>query len=257
VVVLLGLSILPVLEWSYPVSRREQEVDGSSARSTGRRRWWSAAPALLTGLLAGTFLITGLAVDHFDAAHPAPVQLNYIMDTDTGQARWFSTDENPDPWVAHYVTGRPNSHAEFWPLDDDIPTGPAPVANLPAPTVTALSDTVSDGRRTLRLNIVPQRNSGRLWLALPETVPSRVSVAGREVPMAEFADDVFLAFFGAPTNGIIVELESADTDPIKLRVGDNSQGLDGVPGYVARPDGLGLVGADGSDIVTVARTYTL
>jgi hypothetical protein len=40
-------------------------------------------------------------------------------------------------------------------------------------------------------------------------------------------------------------------------VGDNSQGLDNVPGYVARPDDLGLVGADGSDIVTVARTYTL
>jgi hypothetical protein len=222
-----------------------------------RRRWWTAAPALLAAALAGTFLVTGLGVDQFDAAHPAPVQLNYILDADTGQARWFSTDENPDPWVARYVTGQPNSHAEFWLLDDGVPTGPAPAADLPAPTVTTLSGTVSDDRRTLTVSVTPQRTSNRIWLALPDTVPTRVTVAGRDVTLTESEDDFFLAFYGSPVAGVIVEFELSGTDPVKLRVGDNSQGLDNVPGYVARPDDLGLVGADGSDIVTVARTYTL
>ncbi|MEP6562042.1 MAG: M28 family peptidase, partial [Nakamurella sp.] len=256
VVVLLALSILPVLEWVYPVTSRERAVDGPTVRSAGRRRWWAAAPALLAAVLAGTFLVTGLAVDHFDAAHPAPVQLNYIQDADTGQARWFSSDENPDPWVAHYVTGQPNNHAEFWLLDDGVPTGPAPAAHLPAPTVTALADSVSDGRRTLTVSVVPQRTSDRLWLTLPDTLPIRVTVAGREVPLAD-EDNFFLAFYGSPATGITVTFELSGAAPIRLLVGDNSQGLDGVPGYVARPDGLGVVGADGSDMVTVGRTYTL
>jgi hypothetical protein len=258
VAVLLALSILPVLDWVYPVVPQKQAADGPTAPSAGRRRrWWTAAPALLAAALAGTFLVTGLGVDHFDAAHPAPVQLNYILDADTGQARWFSTDGQPDPWVARYVTGQPNSHAEFWPLDDGVPTGPAPTANLPAPTVTTLSDTVSDGRRTLTVRVTPQRNSNRLWLAMPDTLPTRVTVAGRDVSLTEFEDDFFLAFYGAPDTGIIVEFELSGTDQVRLRVGDNSQGLDNVPGYIARPDGLGLVGADGSDVVTVGRTYIL
>ena len=47
------------------------------------------------------------------------------------------------------------------------------------------------------------------------------------------------------------------TGPTRVRVGDNSQGLDEVPGYQPRPPGLGLTGARGSDIVTVGRTYTV
>ena len=73
----------------------------------------------------------------------------------------------------------------------------------------------------------------------------------------EFEADFFLAFYGTPATGIVVEFELSGTDPVRLRVGDNSQGLVNVPGYVARPDNLGLVGADGSDIVTVGRTYIL
>ena len=259
VVALLALVILPVFEWIYPeVARRppdEAVAQVKTGRSPAQHRWWAAAPSLAAVLLGGLLVITGLAVDRFDPAHPAPVQLNYILDADTGHARWFSDDEHPDPWVAQFVTGQPNSHAEFWPLDDGVPTGAAQAANLTAPMVTVLADTSSDGQRTITVNITPQRSSNRLWLALPDVLPTRATVAGREVQLAE--GRFFVAFYGSPTTGIDVQLVLPGTDPTKLRVGDNSQGLDGIPGYVPRPAGLGLTGARGSDIVTVGKTYTL
>jgi hypothetical protein len=75
--------------------------------------------------------------------------------------------------------------------------------------------------------------------------------------LAELDGQFFVAFYGSPPTGIDVQLVLRGTDPVKVHVGDNSQGLDGIPGYVPRPDGLGLTGARGSDIVTVGKTYAL
>ena len=77
------LALLPVFELLYPARSASGGRLGRGARrrSAARR---SLARSPCTG--------AGLAVDRFDAAHPAPTQLMYALDTDTGQARWASTE---------------------------------------------------------------------------------------------------------------------------------------------------------------------
>ena len=41
-----------------------------------------------------------------------------------------------------------------------------------------------------------------------------------------------------------------------LRVLDGSDGLDGLPGFTARPPGVGIAGSHTSEMAVVGRTYT-
>ena len=124
------------------------------------RRW---SPALLTV----AFVATGLGVDTFGARHPVPVQLMYALDTDTGQARWVSTDTDAPAWSQQYVTGTAKLGTEFPPLGTDaLGTGPAQAADLPAPTVTVVSDSTSGGQRHLTFTVKPQRAVRLAYLQL-------------------------------------------------------------------------------------------
>ena len=77
---MLGLALLPVLR---PRSTRSRTA---AAPAVVRR------PALAVAVAAVLFAGHRAAVDHFDADHPAPAQLMYALDTDTGQAQWVSAE---------------------------------------------------------------------------------------------------------------------------------------------------------------------
>ncbi len=63
-----------------------QSDSGRPGSRTARHRLCAAIPAMTAGILTLAFLGTGLAVDHFDADHPAPAQLFYALDADSGHA---------------------------------------------------------------------------------------------------------------------------------------------------------------------------
>ena len=64
--------------------------------------------------MAVAFVATGLAVDQFSARYPAPAQLMYALDADTGKAQWVSTDASPGDWTRRYVT-RARRHQRRFP----------------------------------------------------------------------------------------------------------------------------------------------
>jgi hypothetical protein len=45
--------------------------------------------------------------------------------------------------------------------------------------------------------------------------------------------------------------------PVTLRVVDGSDGLEGLPGYEPRPEGVDVAGSHGADLVLVAGTTRL
>lgn len=60
---------------------------------------WLAAVAPL----ALTLAVVGLVVDRPDTDRPQRADLAYLLDADTGVARWISRDLAPAPWTATYV----------------------------------------------------------------------------------------------------------------------------------------------------------
>lgn len=240
---MLGLALLPVFEWLY----------------AGSRRLTRAAPAVLAGLVTIALVVTGFQVDRFDPAHPAPAQLMYAMDADTGEAHWISPDPDPGPWASGYVSGRPVDLSNWIPiLHGELAIGPAAPAALPAPTLTTLADVTSGGQRTLVLSLQSQRAVRLTYLEVRGAKVASATVAGRAVP-AQFIDDgkFALTFNAPPAEGIILTLVVSGTGPVQFRVLDGSDGLEGLPGFKPRPEDVGVRGSHTSELVVVAKTYTL
>jgi len=238
---LLGLALLPVLEMLHP-----------NARLT-----WT--PAGLAGVVAVACVAAGLAVNRIDAEHPAPAQLMYALDADTGRARWVSPDAAPGEWTREYVTARENLRDPFPLLGDEVlGTGPAPAADLPPPGLAVTSDSVVGNARTLTVRIVPRRPARLVYLAVEPGVRVRgATVAGRAVP-ADVIDEPAGFLFHAPSpEGVTVTLTLDRPGLVRLRVMDGSDGLTGLPGFHPRPPGVGVEGSHDSELVLVARTYTV
>ncbi|WP_250028741.1 M28 family peptidase [Paractinoplanes maris] len=249
--VLLGLALLPVIDLIHPVAGGRRGVEALRSRRLGALPTLAAALAVL--VCAGA----GLVTDRFDAERPAPTQLMYALDADTGTARWISDESDVQQWTSQYVSGRPHR------VDDTLPAfGPGPVrtgeaqpADLPAPKLTVESDTRSGDSRTLTLRLEPQRPVRLVTLHVPGAVEvESATVEGRPVPV--HSPDFGFAFHAPPAAGIAVTLTLKATGPVRFRAMDAGDGLSGLPGFRPRPSGVGIVGSHTSEMLAVAKTYT-
>jgi hypothetical protein len=257
--VLLGLAVLPVVELLYP------PAGGQRAMPAARARRAAAVPALAAAVAAATLVGVGLDVDRFDAAHPIPTQLMYALDTGTGQARWLSQETDPQSWTAQYLDRTVSVRDDFPALgDDSLRAGPAAAAPLPAPTLEIRSDTSAGDRRTLRLRLTPQRpvRLVALHVAASTATVLRATVAGQAVPVTRTTGggpwSFGIVFHAPPPGGIEIELGLAMRGGrVSLRAMDASDGLGGLPGFRPRPPDVGIAGSHTSEMVAVARTYSL
>ncbi|MEU6561442.1 M20/M25/M40 family metallo-hydrolase [Nocardia nova] len=170
-----------------------------------------ATAVLLTVVLAAV----GLAVDRFDARHPMTVRLSYALDADHHAAQWISPLA-PDRWTRGFVSATAPGGSFEGVVPDAAASGPAPVANWPAPTAEVLSDRTESGHRTLRVRLRSGREAQSLELHYAGGVTG-LRVAGRDitpVPAPGFM------FYAPPAEGIEVELTAAP-GPLTMRVSDN------------------------------------
>ena len=194
--------------------------------------WPQRRAALVPAVAAAAIVVlvaVGLAVDRFDAAHPMPAHLSYVLDADTGNATWVSR-RDPTRWTDAFVDG---SDAGSDVLDGIVASGPAVAAALPAPRLEVVSDSSDSDSRVLRLRIASQRDATGLGLQFPDTEVSALTVAGREVtpvPAAGFR------FHAPAADGVDVELTVPDGS-VTLRLTDFRWLPDsGVASYVTPPD---------------------
>jgi hypothetical protein len=256
VTVLLGLALLPIVDLLHPEAGGQRGLDAIRA---GRR---AGLPVLVAAVAVIAFAATGLRVDRFDAAHPAPTHLMYALDTDTGHARWLSAETSPQEWTGQYVSGSPRAVTDILPAfgPEKLLSGPAAPARLPAPQVTVVADTRSGDTRTLRLRLVPQRPVRLVALHVGAGVTvTEANVGGRPVPTGKTAGGAWgfgFVFNAPPESGVDVVLTVRGTAGVKLRAMDASDGLTALPGFKPRPPDVGIAGTHSSEMVAVARTYS-
>jgi hypothetical protein len=246
---LLFLALLPALDLVFP-------------DEAGRGRLAAAAVPGVALVLTVACAAAGLWLDRFDTTHPVPSQLVYALDRDTGKAWWASTEARPGAYTAHYVTGRSTLPVDFPYLAGlDVATGPAQVADLPAPQVTLVSDGTVGGKRVITVRVTSQRPGVRLLmldLGVDGGTVVRAQVAGRSVPDAALGEHhLRITFHAPPADGLQVIFTVAGGSAATLRVADGSDGLTGLPGFQPRPDGVGAAGTHSSDLVLVSATTPL
>ncbi|MCZ2857026.1 M28 family peptidase [Blastococcus sp. VKM Ac-2987] len=250
VVVLSAVVLLPAVELLFPDP------------AEGPRRPASAAVPVTALVTAAACVAAGLAVDRFDAEHPVPTRLAYVLDADAGRARWVSTETTPTAYTDRFVDGPGDLGADYPHLAGrPVLTGPAEAADLPAPEVSVVSDELLGDRRELTVRVTPQRDGVRL-VDLDLTVDGgsvvRARVAGRAVPDAALGGDRLRVTFSAPpADGVPVSVTVTGDGAVRLRATDGSDGLSGLPGYEPRPAGSDVAGAHGSDLLLVTAVTEL
>jgi Peptidase family M28 len=249
---MLALAILPLVGSLYPAAAGD-----APAGELPRRRLRGSLPAIVAVTLTVAFIATGLAVDQFSARYPAPAQLMYALDADTGKAQWVSTDASPGDWTRRYVTGRGDISDAFPIVTGEVDTGPATAANLPAPTISTTADTTAGGTRTVSLTVTSHRAVRLVDLQVEGATVLRAAVDGRSVPTSVVGVHFGVEFHAPPDGGLPVTLVLKAAGPVRIRVLDGSDGLDGLPGFTPRPTSVGIEGSHDTELVMVAKTYTI
>jgi hypothetical protein len=255
---MLAVTLLPAFEYLHP-GVPGSGGDGQPSSVASYRRRVAALPTVVAAVLAVACTGVGLATDHFDAAHPRPTQLMYALDADTGQAFWASEHGSAHGWLAHFVDAQKDLSGQFPLLDVPLLTGPAQPADLPAPSLTLASSTAnSDGTTTVDLHLQPERPVRLVELSSSDVhvLAATVQAGGvsRSVNLGRGTFD--LLFHAPPAGGITVRLTVADASTMTFRVVDGSDGLDRLPGFVPRPEGVGVEGSHTSELVLVGTTAT-
>jgi hypothetical protein len=191
-------------------------------------------------------ILVRAATSGFDADHPRPTNIAYVLDADRGAAAWVTTDAHPDPWTARFFAAgwepagflwTPNANPDWvkpaW-------RAPAPAVALEAPAVVMLEDRREGGMRTLRLRARSPRGAPNLYLDV--RAPGAVATAaldGKALDLSHWPADrrarFRLAYHAVPPEGIEVALTYAGDGPVEIRVEDRSNGLPAVPGITVAP----------------------
>jgi hypothetical protein len=248
VATMLLLALLPALDLLFP------EAEAASWRPV------AAVPAA-AAVLAAACTLVGLSVDRFDAEHPVPSRLAYVLDQDTGQATWVSTEGTPGEYTAGFVGSRFDLPVDYPYLGGEVWSGRAEPAALAPAQVETVADTVLGNRRELTVRVTPQRSGVRM-LVLDLRIDGGTliggRVAGRAVPEAELGRDrAWIVFHAPPEGGLQASFSIEGDGAVDLRVVDGSNGLAGLSGHEPRPDGVDAAGSHSADLVLVAGTTRL
>jgi len=209
---------------------------------TARKRW--LLPGILLLLSAG-FLVAGGSTSGFSESHPKPDNIFYGFDAAMRQAVWASTDQQPDEWTSQFFSSQTQTKSlpEFFPLRlAQFRIAPAPVAPLSAPDVQVLADSRSNGLRFLRLKITSARQAPVISVGIESDMEVKgtmlneqpIKIAGSASP-AEGGNKWGLRYFAVPTEGIELTLEAKSSQPLAIRVVDQSYGLPQLPAESYRP----------------------
>jgi hypothetical protein len=141
-----------------------------------------------------------------------------------------------------------------------LAVGPAQRAAIAAPELKVLADVTADGQRRLRLRLEPRRPVRLLGVYgdVGNRRVVRAAIDGREVaPFLTDRDRFGLQFHAVADDGFDLDLTISGAEPLRLRLIDGSDGLDGLPGFRQRPSNVGVAGTYSSDLVAGALTVTI
>jgi hypothetical protein len=254
VAAMLAVALLPAFELLFP---------DDETTPHGERRLAAAVVPVTVVVVAVACTGVGLTVDRFDADHPVPSQLVYALDTDTDQAWWASTEVEPGAYTARYVSGGQGPLPVDFPYlaGRDVASGPAEPADLPAPVVETVSDTVVGENREITVRVTSQRPGVRLLaveLSVADGTVTGGRVSGRAIAEDALGQDrLWVTFHAPPAGGLQASFTVRGDGPVTLRAIDGSDGLDGLPGFEPRPEDVDAAGTHSSDLVVVAGTTQL
>jgi hypothetical protein len=208
---------------------------------------------------AVVLLVLGVLMNAGGIERPAD-PIYYGLNTDTGKAVWASdithhADRNSQFFAGSQDKGTIEDFA-YARKSKQYTLNPAPVAQLPAPEMSVLEDKSQDGVRTLRLRLTSPRQAGMVCVY----VDSNSEILDASVNGVPVSDDTGangpwgIQINGFPQQGAELQLKLKASDPLKLRLVDQSIGLPPV-NAAAQSEAVTLSGTP--DLTFLVKSYSL
>ncbi len=259
------------LEWTYLIVAIEVLLLGllvPHALTNGSRfRWLVPGAAGLAGLL---LFITANFYYLNDSLHPRQDNVFYGLNATTGKAVWASDAERPDEWTSQLLSSDPQRGTlpdlGYAVSNRTYLQRSASVASLPAPALEVLNDETSGGVRTLDLRLTSPRHAEVMALyvdskaeVLSAAVDGKTIESEQDLsPVARARkQDWAVRIHGFPRQGLQLQWRVKTSEPLKLRLVDQSYGLsqlEGV-GYKPRPNQLIPSVATSSDSIFLSQSF--
>ena len=206
-------------------------------------RWLLPAATGLPGVIV--IIVCAMAVG-FSAEHPKLNSIFYGLNADTGRAVWASMEQRPDAWTQQFLSdnAKDGTLPEFFQSSSKgaFLQSAAPVAPLVAPEIKVFDDRVNGDVRTLRLRVTSPRQASVLAIYLDSTAEVlRATVNGKQVAdnaipaSAGRRNQWNMRYYGVPAEGFELMAEIKTTQPLKIRVVDQSYELPQLPGQIFTP----------------------
>ena len=198
-------------------------------------KWF--APGL-AGAAAVVLLVAGVLTTA-TATQKRPNRIYYALNTDTGKAVWASDLSQRDERTPQFFTGneQKGTLADFayGGQSREYTLNPAPVAPLPAPELPVLEKQEIDGVQTLRMRVSSPRQAGLLSIFLDSNAQVLSASINNEQLNQELKDRWGVFIEGFPKEGVELVLQLRASEPVKLRLVDQSHGLPPVNAASSQP----------------------
>jgi hypothetical protein len=185
-------------------------------------------------------------------------RIYYAMNADTGKAVWAGDVSQPDDRTSQVFAQatEQGSLADFayGRKSREYTVTAAPLAQLPAPEMSVVEDKSVDGVRTLKMHVFSPRQAGLMAVYVDSNTEVLKSSVNDKTISEEPKGQWGVQIDGFPRQGVELELQVKASEPLKLRLVDQSYGLPSVNGA------LGVAPAGVStkpDLTVFVKTFSL
>jgi hypothetical protein len=215
------------------------------------------------------------ATSGFDEEHPKPNMVSYMLDANTGQASWLTTNDSVlgrgraaqiDDWTSQFLGDEPmETQVLPWiALCEGGSPGyraTAPAIDLSPPLIQVLGTSRTANGRTVHLLVTSPRGALNATLDIKAPVEA-ASLAGEPIEIDKLVDTderLRVVYYALPPEGIELDLTISSNDPFDVEIRDSSNGLPRIPAFELPQRSADMVPAvyDLTDTTNVTRTYTI
>jgi hypothetical protein len=208
----------------------------------------------------------GMATSGFDAEHPRPNSIAYELDADAGTARWVSVDPALDGWTTQFFPD--GAAAGEYEVDAGVMAPAlvttAPLVDVDAVALDMVSDTDTDGMRTVTFRLDSPREAAQLDVEITGGAAiTAATVNGTTVDLTGYAPagegTLEFGYAGVTRNGVEVTLTLEGDEPLSIGVTETTYGLPAVPGLTVEPRDEDSMPATGipPDATVIRKSFTI
>jgi hypothetical protein len=216
-------------------------------------KWGLPGAAAAAGII---LLIAGI-LSHTATAEKPSNQIYYTLNADMRTAFWASDLAQPDGRTAQFFNGvqEKGSLADFAykRTSRQYSLKTAPLAEWAAPEVSVLEDKSAGDGRTLRMRVRSAREAGTLSVYIDSNV--KVSSASvNDLPIDDGLEQWGVRIEGIPSEGVELQLHLNTSEPLKLRLVEQSYGL---PAFDAAATPQSSTDVTKPDLAFLVKTFSI